>query len=317
MSMPKSFHRLAAAVAACLVLAGTTSVQAYTITQTGNFTGTPSVAPDDDDTFHADVDLTGNLTATGGGAAYNATAKAIQPFVVTAPTVHPLSFTGGPQSVDSNPTGQGDFTLTDPNLHTLVDIQNLDVDLLNGQSVPFAIDTVDIFTNSKIGLLKDITIDVSATLSKLTFDQTGSSVLTPTGVGTGTFVVNGDLNGTASDLNAIVLQLLSLPLDPQDLTLPGALAGTYTITSVPGGRKISLDGSINLQLPLTLNTQLSTSNSDVVPLTISTTVDLAASLTIAVGFHLSTVVAPEPGSFVLLGIGLAALVPIIRHRRKK
>jgi len=309
--MPKLFH-LSAAVAACLLLA-VSSANAYTVTVPGD------LVPNSAQTFNAVVDLTGNANVKGSGFVYNATKGQIQPFFVKAPFDSPLSLAEGPVTVSSNPTntnGPVQWTLTDPNLRTLSDINNLDVDLLNGQSAEIAISTVDIFTNSTVALIKDITIDVSGTLTGLTFDQTGSTITVPTGLGTGTFTTAGDLNGTL-DLNAILLQLISQPVGVQSLSLPGTLTGTYNVTPIVGGRHIALDGNINLELPLSLVSALATSISDVVQLTISASVDLQASLTIAVGYHFETNVVPEPGSFVLLGLGLAALVPVFRYRRKK
>jgi len=309
--MPKLF-RLSAVFAACLLLA-VSSARAYTITAPGDLLPTPN------QTFNAVVDLTGNANVKGSGFVYNATKGAIQPFFVKAPFDSALSLADGPVTVSSNPintNGPVQWTLTDPNLRTLSDINNLDVDLLNGQSAEIAISTVDIFTNSTVALIKDITIDVSGTLTGLTFDQTGSTIAIPTGLGTGTFTTNGNLNGTL-DLNAILLQLITQPVGVQSLSLPGALTGTYNVTPIVGGRHIALDGNINLNLPLSLVSALATSISDVVQLTISASVDLQASLTIAVGYHFETNVVPEPGSFVLLGLGLAALVPVIRYRRKK
>jgi len=310
--MPKLF-RLSAVVAACLLLA-VSSARAYTVTAPGD------LVPNSAQTFNAVVDLTGNIDATGGGAAYDSKLKKVTNFTLTAPTTHPLSLFDGPVSVSSNPTntnGPVQWTLTDPNLRTLSDIQNLDVDLLNGQTADFALNTVDIFTNSTLTLLKDITIDVSGTLTGLSFDQTGSTITLPTGLGTGTFATDGILNGQIDNLQAVAIGLITVPVGTQVLALPGALTGTYNVTPIVGGRHIALDGTINLNLPLSLVTQLTTSISDVVQLSISTTIDLQASLTIAVGYHFETNVVPEPGSFVLLGLGLAALVPVFRYRRKK
>jgi len=55
-------------------------------------------------------------------------------------------------------------------------------------------------------------------------------------------------------------------------------------------------------------------------LTISSTLDLVASLSLALSYHLEQtgLVVPEPGSIVLLGLGLLCFAPFLRrywHRK--
>ena len=306
-----------------LALVMTATANAYTITAQGALTT--------DSTFDASIDLTGTFGVVGTGAVYDSKKKAVTPFIVTgvgtagdpaapgAPTTPISLYAATPiHSTPVDLNAGADYTLTDLNLHTLADVQNLDVDLLNGQIGSFAINTLDIYTNSTVALIKDITIDLGGDLSGLTFAQTGAATLSPTGFGTGTFSIDGDLSATLSNLLVVAIGgLIPIPVDDQILNVPGfALTGNYTVTSIPGGRHIALDGSVDLEVPLGLVSALETSISDVVQLTISTTIDLAASVTVSVAYHLETNVVPEPGSFILLGIGLAALVPVLRLRRK-
>ena len=322
--MLKHSSRLAAVVGtACLLLAVASTANAYTITATGALTT--------DSTFDASIDLTGTFGVVGDGAVYDSKLKKVTPFKVTgvgsggvpaspgAPTASISLFDSTPVSstpVDLN--AGADYTLTDPTLHTLTDVQNMDVDLLNGQVGSFAINTLDIYTNSTVALIKDITIDLGGDLSGLTFSQTGAATLSPTGFGTGTFSIDGDLSALLSNLTVVAIGgLIPIPVPDQSIDAPGfLLGGTYTVTSIPGGRHIALDGTVDLNIPLALTSALETSISDVVQLTISTTIDLAASVTVTIAYHLETNVVPEPGSFILLGIGLAALVPVLRLRRK-
>jgi len=313
--MSKHLIRLSAFIA---LLALVSSAKAYSVTDVPG-----DLLPADAQTFDAVIDLTGNFTATGSGAAYDSKLKQVTPFIVIPPTSTglPLSLFGGPISVSPNPTNTNGpvlWSLDEPNLKTLTDVKNLDVDLLNGQTADFGLNTVDIFTNSTVSLLKDITIDVNGTLKGLTFDQTGAAALVPTGVGTGTFAIPGDLGATVGNLQAVVLSILPVNVgNDQTLSVPFVLTGNYTVTPVLGGRHIALDGTVDLNLPLSLVTALQTSISSPAQLSISASVDLMASLTVAVGYHLETTVVPEPAAFVLLGIGLAALVPVIRMRKKK
>jgi len=308
---------------AAIGLAVTASANAYTITTQGQLTT--------DSTFNAVVDLTGQFSVAGAGAVYDSKAKKVTPFAVTGVGVDgnpappgdpsaPLSLFGGPTNISSTPTdlnGGALYTLTEPNLKTLTDVQNLDVDLLNGQTGGFTLNTLDIYTNSTVNLIKDITIDLTGELSGLTFTETGATVFVPTGVGTGTFSILGDLSATISNLNVTALGIIQVPVDPQSLTTPFALTGTYTISTIPGGRHISLDGSVDLAVPLSVQTNLTTSLTSPAALSVSTTIDLLASLTVSVGYHLETNVVPEPGSFILLGLGLASLIPVFGMRRKK
>lgn len=322
--MRKSLSRLTAAFsAACLVLAVTSSASAYTITAQGALTT--------DSTVSTSIDLAGTLSATGSG--FSKSGTKVSPFVVTGvasdPGATPPGGASAPISLDSgvvvvnstasstapNPAG-ADWTLTDPNLKTLSDVQNLDVDLLTGATGSFAINTLHVYTNSVNFLLKDIDINLGGTLSAMSFTQTGAAALAPTGVGTGTYSIDGDISATVSGLLASILfGAVEIPVDDQVISSPFALTGSYTVTAIPGGRHIALDGSVNLAVPVSVVTALVTSLATPA-LTISTTVDLLASITVAVGYHLETNVVPEPGSFILLGIGLAALVPVLRLRRK-
>jgi uncharacterized membrane protein len=293
-----------------LVLAVAAPARAVTVPI--NFDGT-------EQSFDATIDLTGNLFADGSGAVVNTKAK-IEPFKFTAPLNHPLALFGGPVTISSDPKTDPLGTNMDFSSGTqLVDINDLDVDFLNGQTADFALDTIFLTTNSTVSLLKSISIDVSGTLTGLRFDQTGAAVVLG-GPGSGTFAVNGDLSANIDNLLAVVFGLLQVPVGTQSITLPGALTGSWTSTQIAGPlHKIELDGVIDLNVPISLLTNLTTSITDVLSLTISSTVDLAASLTVSVAYNLEdTFVIPEPSSIVLLGLGLcAAMLPAARKLRRR
>jgi hypothetical protein len=284
--------------------------RAQAVTFPINFSGT-------EQNFDATIDLTGNLFAGGSGAVVNTKAK-VEPFKFTNPLNHPLALFGGPIAISSDPK-------TDPLGTTfdvvgggqLVSTSDLDIDFLNGQTADFALDTLFLTTNSTVSLLKSISIDVSGTLTGLSFDQTGASVVVG-GPNSGTFAVDGNLNANIDNLLAVVFGLLQVPVGTQSISLPGVLTGNWATSGPVNNTKITLDGFIDLNVPISLLTNLTTSITDVLSLTISSTIDLAGSLTVSVAYHLEDhlVVCPEPGSIALLGLGLAAVVGVAVQRRR-
>jgi len=295
-------------------LALAVAAPARAVTVPINFTGT-------EQNFDATIDLTGNLFAAGSGAVVN-TKNKVEPFKFTAPFNHPLTLFGGPIAISSDPKTDPLGTTFDISpAGQLVSTTDLDVDFLNGQTADFALDTLFLTTNSTVSLLKSISIDVSGTLTGLSFDQTGASVVVG-GPTSGTFAVDGNLNANIDNLLAVVFGLLQVPVGTQSISLPGALTGSWATSGPANNTKITLDGVIDLNVPISLLTNLTTSLTDVLSLTISSTVDLAGSLTVSVAYHLEqsgiNLVIPEPSSIVLLGLGICgALVPVARKLRRR
>lgn len=295
-----------------LVLAA--SAPARAVTYPINFTGT-------EQDFVTTIDLSGNLNAVGSGVAFSTKSGAYEPFLLTAPFDHPLSLFGPPLHLSTNPKTDPHGTTFDATPGSLIDMNGLDLDFLNGQTLDFALDTIKITTNSSDFLVNVLLnyLDLSGTLSQLRFDQTGAAAILGGG-GSGTFSVLGDLGATVDNLLVSWAGLLYFPVDPQNISLPGAFTGTWKLVGPAINLKVSLDGSLSIDVPLALISNLTTSITDILTLTISTTFDMAASLNVSFSYHLEDQLyfIPEPSSVVLLGIGLcAAVVPLARRLRRK
>ena len=301
-----------------LVLAASAPARAATVPI--SFDGT-------EQNFSATVDLTGNLHADGTGSAWFTPAQSFQPFKFTAPLNHPL-YLYGPQPLKLNTDPKTDplGTAIDVFYDSLADINDLDIDFLNGQTLDFSLDTISLTTNSKVSLVRAIfdNFDLSGTLSELRFDQTGIDFVTG-GPGSGTFAVSGDVCATISNLGLTLGGLFYFPIEDQAVSLPTTLTGSWTRSGSGAwwSNKISLDGSLSIDVPLALisnlASDLASDLTDIATVTVSASFDLAASLTISFNYHLEDqlVLAPEPGSIVLLGIGLcAAAVPLARRLRR-
>jgi len=279
-----------------------------------NFTGT---AQD----FSATASLTGNVHADGSGATKNIFNQ-ISKFNFTAPLDHPLKLDPTPVVFGSDPKTDPLGTTFDLSALNLFDMQDTDLDLLNGKSATIAIDTITITTNSSSSLLKALTVDISGNLTQLSFVQTGAPTILGGG-GSGTFSLPGDISLTLTGANAKLAGLINVALPDIAGSFSQALTGTWTLTGPGNNLKISLDGSYSIDAPLSVVTALalSTGIPILLPgLTVSTTLDLAASLHLALSYHLEQtgLVVPEPGSVVLLGVGLLCFAPFLRrywHRK--
>ena len=291
-----------------LMVAVLAAVPARAVIQPGN-----AISPNQ--AFDLTIDLTGNVFGGGNGSVVKAK---VEPFKFTNPLNHPLSLYGGEISLSTIPVSDP-LSATHEHWGTqLVDYDGLALDLLNGESADFALDTIFLTTNSTVSLLKSISIDVSGTLSGLRFDQTGPAVILG-GPGIGTFSIAGELTANVDNLLAVVFGLLQVPVEGQAVVLPFDLQGTWKIPEPVFSNKFELDGDLSLSIPLSLLTNLTTSITDVLSLTISSTIDLAANLELNAHFHLEPQICwcPEPGSVALLGIGLAAVAGVAVHRRRR
>jgi hypothetical protein len=306
-------------------------------------------------TFGATVDLTGNLSATGSGAAFNPLTKINESFTLTAPTAHALAIDGGPLTLATQPASAGYATFDVTGGHATSAL-GLNLNLLNGTTTDFSLLPINVTTSSGISILKNVEIGLTGTLASLVFQQTGGATFSPTGAGTGSFEIVGKAAAALLNINATALGLVNVPVFPQYLNTPLTLSGTYTITGDDANPKIELDGAMGFGLPLNLASALTAAIDAPLALSIDAALDLAATVSVSLGFHLeqSSIyvppggqtsgdgapanfkfgslvtfdaagqpffqpLVPEPGSAMLLLLGLAAAMPLavrrLRYRR--
>ncbi len=307
--MVQSTRRALVALAAAGALALLMSSPARAVIVPINFTG----AVQD---FSATASLSGNAYANGSGATKNIFNQ-ISPFVFTAPLNHPLALDPTPVLVSSDPKTSPLGTTFDLTTSNLLDMQNTDLDLLNGKSVSIAIATITITTNSTVGLLKSMTVDISGDLSNLTFTQTGAPAIAGGG-GSGTFSLPGDITVSLTNAKAILAGLINIPIPDISGSFSQSLDGAWTLSGPANNLKVALDGAYSINAPLSVVTALAMSTGIPILLpgiTVSATVDLAASLSLALFYHLeqSGIIVPEPGSIVLFGLGLLCFAPFLRR----
>ena len=288
----------------------------------------------------------GNLIATGTGAALVVKGKIseVQPFIILPPTTHPLMVLddmtnqGGtpglgintsPASIrvavpvvpPTNPPTTVNVSVTrfDFQDGQVSDIREFDVNFTNGVKVPFALSQVLVTTNSNNAILKSVPVDVVGDLSAIAFDQTGAATLASTGVGTGTFSISGDLSLQLSSVEALIFELIGQGISVPKISEQFNLTGTYHLTGPKSDAKIELVGD-----PLTVQFIISTHSvlnlvfgDDLVPLTVAGTIEVITTLQLDFSYRLSAshIVVPEPGSIVLLAIGLVLCVAASRVPR--
>ncbi|MGD9644417.1 MAG: PEP-CTERM sorting domain-containing protein [Pirellulales bacterium] len=300
-------------------------------------------------TFNATVDLTGDLTATGTGEFYNQVTKVNESFTLTPPTSHPLQIDGGPLTLATQPASAGYATFDVTGGHA-TSAAGLNLNLLNGTTTDFTLSPINVTTSTNNVLLKNVEIGLTGTLSSLVFQQTGGATFNPTGVGTGTFEIAGNAAAALLNINASALGAVNVPVVPQYSSTPLTLSGTYTITGDDANPKIELDGALGLGLPLNLASALTAALDAPLALSIDAALGLAATVSASIAFHLEQSaiyvppggttganapanfkfgsllsfdaagqpffepIVPEPGSAVLLLLGLAAAAPLLVKR---
>jgi hypothetical protein len=224
--------------------------------------------------------------------------------------------------------------------YNIIGATNLDLDMLNTKTVDFALAPIllprtqmfknDFYDGNPANgpqyypdTQSTLTLNVSGTVKELYLQQ--DDALTPTftpngpadqfGVSRGTFSIPAVLNA-ALDATVKVSTVEALKLENESIDTKLNITGSYEMVGPASAVTLKLFGSNLLPFPLGLNEALETNGGSLYGIT--ATVDLAASINFAYNFALTTVVAiPEPGSIVLLAIGLMAATPMMVLRLKR
>jgi hypothetical protein len=210
---------------------------------------------------------------------------------------------------------------------TPMSITDVNLDLLNGTTPSFALDTVVLETTAPIisGVIDDntIKIDVGGTFTSVKFYQNdGAASFTGN-----TYAIPGTLVGIVDlsvGLDAFGGSLaLSTGFGTQEFETPFTLEGTLGFANTssvtfPGGADADLtfDGVVSGSFLLTgISTTITF---DSFGATASISLDVSGGINLDMEYHLEdTAHVPEPGTIILFGLGAIGLVPVIRRRFRK
>jgi hypothetical protein len=349
------FHQLracllAGSATACLVLQGNISASAAPIT----FQGTAqdfgaTLTAKGSATFQApfpismflgeDLFAIGNVSLAPDDFSYlvsnNPYTTQLQLKNAVSVSSDPRSIGAVPDSKGIYPPGAADMSFAADNSPT--GISNLRLDLLNTKTMNFALNTINL--PRSLMVLNEaydgaplngpayfpfestpLPLNLSGSIGSLYLEQNTSKAPTflPDGPGSmsGTFQIPALLHASLS----FTLTQGSLPLSSAtglDQTESLTLTGKYFLTGSGNHLNIQLLGSQVMSLPISGNYPLAVQNSTLYGVTAS--VDIAsAALNLVVNYSLkSAVVVPEPGSVLLLAIGLVAIAPLLGPRLPK
>lgn len=233
------------------------------------------------------------------------------PISLIGQSATPGSYTFNSQPAPLGVNSAGFTTLTRATIDTVtndfLNVQNLNLDLINNVSPPMVIqlNTVTLPLN-----LLTISASTTITIQELEFFQTGPAI----SVGN-VYDIPGEIRAKAhAVINAggILGELLN---DEFEFTEPINLLGTASVNPLGGNQyQLEMDGQVNVNLPLVLGEALVLEDATLLA---SLTADVQGDISILmdVSYHLEDVLTvPEPGTIVLLGMGLVGMVPVIRRR---
>lgn len=150
-------------------------------------------------------------------------------------------------------------------------------------------------------------------------DPARDATFVPTGPGIGTYTIPAIFHVDFSSSLKFFSFIPGPSFPATTVSAPFDLVGTYKLTGPPDQATLELDGSQKISVPLLGFSHAVAADSGTL-FGLTATFDFqSAALDFALNYHLTTQVAiPEPGSVLLLAIGLAALAPVaVRHLRRR
>ena len=243
---------------------------------------------------------------------------------VSHPTSWPDPLAEGPEdpSAPSPPT-RVDFDKSTSGPHKKVlHIGDLHLDLLTGgDKIPIAFDRVNIKLQKTAGGFGTLNADISIDIARVEFVQTGPAVLVD--AQSGEFSVPGTVRSTlAGEIRMVNKAFHIANLDNEvietEIDLPVFASVTDAGRNELGQaqRLVTLDAHGSIDLPIGFD--LAIVQTEYQPFfSFTGTLSLLGNLMLDVSVHLEDTVVPEPSSFILLALGLAALVPLARSRFRR
>jgi hypothetical protein len=297
--------------------------------------------------FTATLEAFGTVTISGNGR-INTPVPIFNPNGSTSFTIpnqtRDVALQGGTVSVAANSAGNISFDF-DNNQNSLgiLGLNSANIDLLNGASVPFNFQNIDVSV-SVSGVNITLSLATSGVLNQLVYNSSSAGNLFSPGADQsgyllpGTLDVGGSINSTGSILGISLGSLLNESLNETGVDAFGSLGGlpgTAALSSIVTPDPLTDDLSANFALPdlgIPIDTTI-TEGGTVVnnpgggsfgslrELTLNYQFNVGLRLTNVTynvsGVASNAVVVPEPGSVLLAGLGLVGVVVLAVRRRHK
>lgn len=282
-----------------------------------NFWGPGGSGPNGPNTFGVQITASGSVIGTiapgskllGNDITFVPNPATI-PISLVGQTATPGSYTfnsaPSPTGEDINGVPTKTRTTIDPGTLDFLGVQNLNMNLINAVTpspMNIALSPITLPIWITIGgtpvVPFPVTLLGNITITEMEFFQNGPAVIGPGN----TYDVPGQIRAKADAI--INGGLLGVLLDDTfEFVEDVNLLGTASVTDQGfDNYKIEMDGNLNLALPLAIQESLQFDDS-VQNVFLTATVDVDASVLLAVSYHLEDVMTvPEPGTFVLLGMG--------------
>lgn len=269
--------------------------------------------------FAGVANVFGTVTATAQGTVWNPDTEEVENFMTVPPVAHIVKMNGGFVLVETSPASQNLATFGVTGSH-VDSIAGLNLDLMNGApGVGFTLSEISINTNSNVPLLASVPFSLSATISGLTFNQTGGATLNPLGEGVGNYSVPGTFTATLSNIEGKFFGVIPVPMGNLTLTYDSALTGVYSLSGPVDNTSLTLNGGLFNGFALAFADSFSASIGAPLDLSVEGTAALNAQLNVQGGYYLEQlgIVVPEPRTLLMLGLGLAVLLPAAYRMRTR